>query len=162
MLQTLNKTPNGMDQTQSRNMGDQLQTEPLNRQGNQSLQAQIGNQSQMISPNKTNRRLKEGSNGKDTSFGKGQSKMGGASNNSIMDQAAHAVGSMRRTKNRFYNQRDSNAASDVGGFQSALQQQQMKPTSRNDAAQQSYLHQKRISSNLAAQTSAMQQEYPNY
>ena len=77
----------------------------------------MGNQSQMVSPNKTNRRLKDPGNiGKDSSIGKTTSRNGGVSNNSIMDAAAQAVGGMRRTKNRFYNQRESNAASEVGGF----------------------------------------------
>ena len=52
----------------------------------------------MLSPNKTNRKLREGSEAKNGSSSKKVSGLGGVSNTSIMDAAAAAVGNMRRTK----------------------------------------------------------------
>ena len=72
------------------------------------MQAQLNSQSQMTSPNKAHRKLKDAS--RLNSPNKTNSTLGG-SNQSIMDAAAAAVGNMRRTKQRFFNKKDSSGAS---------------------------------------------------
>ena len=64
----------------------------------------------MTSPNKAHRKLKDASRLNEVSPNKTNSMLGG-SNQSIMDAAAAAVGNMRRTKQRFFNKKDSSGAS---------------------------------------------------